>query len=259
MNFISSRTQISNLVKLDTNKTICSDSNAVFFLLQGSVTATVGKEVFDFSSEHALITPKRDICYFSGKGRVLGFSFDTEAPLNKGFYLLNPQSLSLLDAIQDADDSALYPLIELLLCYLGEHTAVPLKSSRDISLFSRSVDILYNNIDRRISVEELADSLRISLSHLKRIFAGLAGVGAHDYFNLLKVCKAKELLLDGVSVTATAEKTGFANQAYFSAAFKRITGVSPKDFAGKSVKHRPVSKAVKQSSKSKRDLPDYLL
>lgn len=259
MNFISSRTQISNLVKLDTNKTICTDSCAVFFLLQGSVTATVGKEVFTFSSEHALITPKRDICYFSGKGRVLGFSFDTEAPLNKGFYLLNPQSFSLLDAIQDADDSALYPLIELLLCYLGDRTAVPLKSSRDISFFSRSVDILYNNIDRRISVEELADSLRISLSHLKRIFSSLAGVGAHDYFNLLKICKAKELLLDGVSVTATAEKTGFANQAYFSAAFKRITGASPKDFAGSSVRRRPTKSKQKRTSAPTKSLPDYLL
>ena len=51
-------------------------------------------------------------------------------------------------------------------------------------------------------------------------------------FNDLKIEYAKELLSAGHSVTQTAALAGFANQAYFSAAFKRITGRLPKEYFG---------------------------
>ena len=56
-------------------------------------------------------------------------------------------------------------------------------------------------------------------------------MGVHEYFTLLKITNAKSLLKSGESVTKTAEICGFANQAYFSAAFKRVTGLSPKEYA----------------------------
>lgn len=256
MSFVSSRIKINNLIKLDTSKNICLDNYSVFLVPQGFVSATVGKEVYTLSSGDILIADKREICFFGSK--VLGFSFDTEQSLDFGIFSVFPQTLPLIDAIDKESGSAIYPLLELLLCYSGQPNKHP-SDNRDALLFKGAVEILSDNVEARISVEELADALGISLSHVKRIFSNLSGVGAHDYFNLLKICKAKELLLGGESVTQTAEKTGFANQAYFSAAFKRITGVSPKDFAGKSVKRRPVTTLDKQPPKTKRDLPDYLL
>jgi AraC-like DNA-binding protein len=75
---------------------------------------------------------------------------------------------------------------------------------------------------------------------------------------------AKELLVAGRSVTQTAEEAGFANQAYFSAAFKKTVGQSPKQFSMQYAQTgAPVSpkapKKKKQQPQNKRDLPSYLL
>ena len=259
MSFISSCIKISNLARLDTTQTICCDNYSIFIVIGGSIVATAGKKVYHLEEGNILLSDKREICFFGGKGGVEGFSFDTDDEIPFGAKRIDANLISLLGAIGQDTGPTLYPLLELLLCNTGSFEEIPSSYSRDIALFADAVDVLCEYIEGRISVEELAEELRISLSHLKRIFSAYAGVGAHDYFNLLKICKAKELLLDGESVTLTAERTGFANQAYFSAAFKRIAGISPKDFAGSTVKCRPVGRAKIEAEKRRRNLPDHLL
>ena len=92
-------------------------------------------------------------------------------------------------------------------------------------------------IDSNVSVSDLADRLNISISNLKRLFAKYTNIGVHEYYTFLKIAQAKELLRQGKTVTDTAELTGFANQAYFSAAFKRITGKTPKEYRMLKEKH----------------------
>lgn len=259
MSFISPCIKIRNLANLNTSQTICCDNYSLFLVTDGAVTATAGKKVYQLEIGDIMLADKREICFIRGKGRVEGFSFDTDDEIPFGAKRIDANLISLLGAIGQDTGPTLYPLLELLLCNADSFEEIPSSYSRDIALFADAVDVLCEYIEGRISVEELAEELRISLSHLKRIFSAYAGVGAHDYFNLLKICKAKELLLDGESVTLTAEKTGFANQAYFSAAFKRIAGISPKDFAGSTVKRRPVGRAKIEAEKRRRNLPDHLL
>ena len=139
--------------------------------------------------------------------------------------------------------------------------------SKDAVLFNQAVEEMRNKVFSQISLESLADKLDVSLSHLKRIFAGFTDVGVHEYYMQLKICKAKELLKEGDSVTETAEKTGFNNQNYFSAAFKRIVGVTPKEYC--SVKKRAnvptktvginKKETVFKDTKPTSDMPSYLL
>ena len=78
----------------------------------------------------------------------------------------------------------------------------------------------------------------------------------HEYYTFLKIALAKELLRQGETVTATARNTGFANQAYFSAAFKRVMGITPKEYAGNKTTVAYSSKTTQQTNK---ELPNYLL
>ena len=55
-------------------------------------------------------------------------------------------------------------------------------------------------------------------------------MGVMHYYNSLKMEYAKKLLLEGHSVNYIADKLNFSTQAYFSAAFKKYTGVSPLSF-----------------------------
>ena len=149
--------------------------------------------------------------------------------------------------------------LELLLLYCAEKPSVYDEAqSADARLFSSAVKIMEENLLFGLSVENLADKLNISLSYLKRIFANFTSAGVHEYFTALKINRAKEMLKEGVSVTKTAELTGFNNQNYFSAAFKRITGILPKDYAG--VKRVFDRNATSKSSQTKaNDMPSYLL
>lgn len=259
MNFISNNVKIKNLTAVDAMITQCLDNTALFIVTSGNVTATVNKKVTRLEKGNILIAKSRDICFFKGQGIVSGFSFDEDGAVESGITKIDLKNIPLLEKLSEENGPMLYPLLELLLCFCDDMEEITPLDSRDANFFAKAVNIMSDNINERVSVNELADSLKISLSHIKRIFSEYAGIGAHDYFNLLKICKAKELLLEGESVTATAIKTGFANQAYFSAAFKRITGISPKDYAGKSVKRKRVEATYKQNKTTKRDLPDYLL
>ncbi len=93
--------------------------------------------------------------------------------------------------------------------------------------FKKAISIMNSHMCEGLSVEEIAAHCNVSVSSLKRIFNKYAGLSVHKYFLALKMKTAVELLKGGTSVTETAEKLGFANQSYFSAAFKREMGFSP--------------------------------
>ncbi len=140
------------------------------------------------------------------------------------------------------------------------------QAARDAVLFKNAIDEMQESVLGQLSLEDLAHKLDISLSHLKRIFANFSDVGVHEYFMAIKIEKAKEMLKTGVSVTETAERTGFNNQNYFSAAFKRIVGVSPKEYCTVKKKKAPQKVAVTSvknnfvpEKKSVSDMPSYLL
>ncbi len=259
MSFISSCIQINYLSSIKVTQPLCLDAFGFFIVVSGDVRATVGQTIYALQAGDVVLTSAREICYFKGSGTLLGFAFESNHLPRCGVFHSSSHCLPFLQTIKTAQGSTLYPLLELLLCYSEEFVPIEPLKNRDIALFQRAIEIMRRRVDTRISVEELADALHISLSHIKRIFAEYAKLGAHDYYNLLKICAAKELLLGGETATRTAELTGFANQAYFSAAFKRITGVSPKAFGGKAPNSRPAPTPKKEKPSQKRDLPDYLL
>lgn len=52
-----------------------------------------------------------------------------------------------------------------------------------------------------------------------------------DLIGSTRIMAAKELLMNTeLSIREISEKTGFSNQYYFSACFKKITGMAPTGF-----------------------------
>lgn len=140
------------------------------------------------------------------------------------------------------------------------------QNTRDSLVFEKAVSEMKNNLFGQLSLEELAKELDVSLSHLKRVFASFADVGVHEYFMGLKICEAIKMLKNGVSVTETADTMGFNNQNYFSSAFKRIVGTSPKEYT--TVKKKVTINKTKvylkpetvvKEKKTASDMPSYLL
>lgn len=87
---------------------------------------------------------------------------------------------------------------------------------------------LRQNIDRSLTLGEMADSAALSKPHFSRIFKEQTGYSPIDYFIHLKVQKALSLLvLTQSSVREIAAAVGYDDPYYFSRLFKKVIGLSP--------------------------------
>ena len=97
-------------------------------------------------------------------------------------------------------------------------------------LYKKAVQYMHAHIGEKLSIYEIAKYCAVSTTSLKNTFMIFAGVGVHSYFLKMKISRAINLLSEGTSVSDIAATLGFSSQAYFSAAFKRETGVSPSKY-----------------------------
>lgn len=104
------------------------------------------------------------------------------------------------------------PLLEDIVAYMKEHLA------------------------EKLSIEFLSGNFSVSPTTLKALFRRHLGTGVMEYFNILRIERAKELLRDGeLSCTEIATRCGFCSVHHFSSAFKRLCDMSPLAYT-KSVK-----------------------
>lgn len=81
------------------------------------------------------------------------------------------------------------------------------------------------------SLTAIAAHSGMSVPELCRRFKAETGTTVVQYMNTVRIDSAKRLLIAGKSVGETAALLGFGTIYYFSALFKRMTGMSPKYFA----------------------------
>ena len=99
-------------------------------------------------------------------------------------------------------------------------------------LFRNAVDYIEKRLsDRALSVKAVADSLHASRSALQRAYLVQVGMPPVRYLLHLRIERATLLLSEGnLSVKEIAAATGFADEKYFSRAFRKETGYPPSRF-----------------------------
>lgn len=120
---------------------------------------------------------------------------------------------------------------QILLSLCEDYKTLKTLDCFDAEVFKRAVEFMKENISSQLSIKEIAVYCQVSQTVLKSIFTKYGGMGVHKYFLTLKISAAARALAKGMSVTKAADSYGFKSQAYFSAAFKRETGLSPSEYA----------------------------
>ncbi|HSY85226.1 MAG TPA: AraC family transcriptional regulator [Verrucomicrobiae bacterium] len=93
------------------------------------------------------------------------------------------------------------------------------------------LEFINDNLDRNISLKELASLVRLSPNHLCRAFARAMGMPPHQYHRRQRIERAKLLLADTHrSITDVVSATGYTASSNFATAFRRVTGLSPREF-----------------------------
>lgn len=100
-----------------------------------------------------------------------------------------------------------------------------------------TIHYLIENVERHLTLNEIADFAGYSASHLSAVFKQRTGHSPMNYFNLLKVRAAREMLdATAMKLNQISLKLGIEDQFYFSRLFSRIMGMSPSAYRTR-VKH----------------------
>ena len=82
-----------------------------------------------------------------------------------------------------------------------------------------------------LSLQDLSDEYKLSVSRVSRIFKNTTGVNFHKYLTITRVEKAKEAFAAGQTEIAQVWKhVGYDNETTFRRAFLSIVGVTPKKY-----------------------------
>jgi AraC family transcriptional regulator of arabinose operon len=113
--------------------------------------------------------------------------------------------------------------------YLPQYRSVNEPFSKDP--VSQSINFMLENISRKFRLDDLAAVIKLSTSHYSRLFLARTGHSPIDYFIQLKIQRACLLLdIHDQSIADVARETGFEDQFYFSRQFKKVMGLSPREY-----------------------------
>ena len=121
----------------------------------------------------------------------------------------------------------LYPMLALLI-HGASHS-----DSRDStnSYVQKGIEYISSNYSYAITVEDIADYVGVSRSHLFRSFETVLGQSPKEYLTDFRLKQACYLLEHSdLSITAIANSLGFDNSLYFSKTFRKKKNMSPKEF-----------------------------
>ena len=105
------------------------------------------------------------------------------------------------------------------------------KKGHQHSLAVLCCQYIREHIHERIYLQDIADTFGISPNYLSQLFKKCMDVGISEYITTQKIDESKKLLREtNLKVYEISDRLGFESSFYFSKVFKKITGMSPKDY-----------------------------
>lgn len=113
-----------------------------------------------------------------------------------------------------------------------EHPASPLPAPGEDESLKRVAAYMEQHLDRPLTLEQICRDNLIGRSQLQKLFHTHTGGGVMDYFGKLKIQAARRMIREGrLNFTQIAARLGFQSVHYFSRRFRKITGMSPSEYA----------------------------
>ncbi len=99
-------------------------------------------------------------------------------------------------------------------------------------LVNRIICFMKENIDKNLSIDDFCEEFGLSRTRIKDLFREKLNTGIIQYFRHLKIEKATELIREeNYNFSEIADKLGFSSVHYFSNVFKKITDMTPSEYA----------------------------
>lgn len=114
---------------------------------------------------------------------------------------------------------------------IGTRLISPMYDERVPDRIKEVARYMEQNISENLTVLQIAKRFSLSESALKKMFSSDVGCGVTDFFNSMKIEKAKEYIRENEkNFTQISEELGFSSIHYFSRLFKKKTGMTPTEY-----------------------------
>lgn len=127
------------------------------------------------------------------------------------------------------DSVKLQEVLQLILLIIGSYSAKPVKNKTE-SYINNVILYIQNNFHLPLTLDYIASTFFISKSKLIYDFKNYCNMSISEYITLTRINFAKNYLINGYSVAATAEKCGFSSSSYFIKIFSKVTNTTPLKF-----------------------------
>lgn len=106
------------------------------------------------------------------------------------------------------------------------------KKSMEDHIARAVLEILDKHLYSNITMDEISEQLNYSKTYLSKIFKNSCGFSIKHYYCMLKIAEAKRLIRErNHNFSEISDRLGFDNAHYFSRVFKRITDMTPSEYA----------------------------
>lgn len=99
-------------------------------------------------------------------------------------------------------------------------------------LFYNIIAYMEENINKQLTIERICRDNLVGRSLLQKLFRDNTGCGIIDYFSLMKINAAKQLIRNKkMNFSQIADSLGYNSIHYFSRKFKKLSGMTPTEYA----------------------------
>lgn len=107
-----------------------------------------------------------------------------------------------------------------------------MKQKSDALVYEKIAAYLEEHIRERLTIDVICRENLIGRSQLQKLFRDQHQCGVIDYFSHLKIECAKQLIRENHhNFTQISDYLGYTSIHYFSRQFKKITGMTPSEYA----------------------------
>lgn len=115
--------------------------------------------------------------------------------------------------------------------YLQQYRNAIRNKEEEDDLVTAAIHYMKENIEKKVSLDEMAQHIGYSPSHFSTLFNKRTGYTPTNYFNQLKIQRACHLLdFTDMKINQLCYKIGIDDCYYFSRLFSKIMGMSPRDY-----------------------------
>lgn len=115
---------------------------------------------------------------------------------------------------------------------LNEHTHEEVDKPQ--YLVKQAIEYINQYYNQKLDLQTVADQLYVSTWHLCKVIKKQTGTNFVDLLNNARIENAKRMLLESnMKIYEIAEAVGYADTAYFSKIFKKITQITPNEYRNK--------------------------